>query len=379
MTGPSPDLPAYRTVKLLDYTEQTVAVASTTYLQTAIPELVIRENSVEMTLLEAAAIITGQEVYALNNLPQEVFDRLLVTFGVPRNPAVPGSALMRVTLSTTAAGTKLIPAGAGFRILLADGSAAEYRTTHAVTLNPADGLPQTFPVTAVTASANGNGTPIGTSASLVQTFSFIDAAQLGSAVSGGVDAETDDTFYPRAAARLRRQTSALVLAEQFKFAALDWPGVGRAQVFDKWNSTGTPGGTNLGHVTVAVADPAGIAISTDAATALTNSLTSQAIAGLNVHVVGPNSVSYALTIAVSPQTGTDPTALATAVRETVNSYLNPGQWPWGQRVYANDIIVLVGQVPGVARVTSVTGPGLSVVPGPLDLPATPGSVTVNIA
>lgn len=379
MTGPSPDLPAYRTVKLLDYTEQTVAVASATYLQTAIPELAVRENSVEMTLLEAAAIITGQEVYALNNLPQEVFDRLLVTFGVIRNPPVPGSALMRVTLSTTAAGTKLIPAGSGFRILLADGSAAEYRTTHAVTLNPADGLVQSFPVTAVTPSANGNGTPAGTSASLVQTFSFIDAAQLGTAISGGVDAETNDAFYPRAAARLRRQTSALVLAEQFKFAALDWPGVGRAQVFDKWNSVGTPAGTNLGHVTVAVADPAGIAISADSATGLRDSLTSQAIAGLTVHVVGPNPVTYTLSVGVTAQTGTDPTALAAAVKATINTYLNPGQWPWGGAVYANDIIVLAGQVPGVQRVTSVTGTGLNTTPGPLDLPATPGAVTVTVA
>lgn len=375
----SPDLPSYTIPTLLAYTEQDVLDAAVANFQLRQPDWQEQEGSVEVTLLESAAIVTGQLVYAMNQLPQAVSDIVFSVMGIPRKQATPATGSVRVTLSSSSAGLKLLPVGTSFRLQLADGTDGEVVINQAVTVNPADSLTPVVPVTMVASGASANGTPAGTTVQLVQGLSFIETAQLATALAGGSDAEEDDDYYPRAAARLRRQTLAIVVPEQFRFAALDWPGVGRAQVFDKWDGAGTYDSTDLGHVTVAVANVQGQAVTPAVKAALASSLTATAISGITVHVVDPLAVAYPLNFQIYVMPGYDGTAVAAAVTAEINAWLNPATWPWGGKLYANDVVARAARVAGVLRVGTINGTGLNVIPNPQTLPALPPQVTVTVA
>src|SRR4051812_7120024 len=85
-------------------------------LQLNIPEWIPQEGSTEVMLMESLALVIGQQVYALNQLPRVVLDGIIAIRGYFRKAAVPAAGQVQIKMSSTTIGTRTLPVGARFRI-----------------------------------------------------------------------------------------------------------------------------------------------------------------------------------------------------------------------------------------------------------------------
>ncbi|MBM9467266.1 baseplate J/gp47 family protein [Nakamurella leprariae] len=378
MTSPNPDLPAAVDLTLHDVSERDLVQAAVDAIRVRIPDWVPQEGHVEVLLIEAAALLIGQYSYGLNEIPRKVLDGVIQLDGVSRLPAIAAGGTVQVTIASTTSGIKLLPWGSRFRVALGDGTSIDLISDEQVQINPANGLTATVHVTAEYPGAAANGVPAGTAVQTVDVVQWVESAQLASALAGGADAESDAVFYARAAAIRRRRTDTLVTAENFETAALDVPGVGRAKGFSLWDGTGAPG-TDLGHVTVVVAAPDGTEVTGQVAAAVQSTLSGKSVAGLQIHVIDPDFQPFGIGVQITLAPGYTEAAVAAAVQADLQAWLAPAARPWGQRLWENEVVVRVGQVPGVARVVDITGPAIAITaPSPIMLPQSPIPVTVTV-
>lgn len=351
----NPDLPAPADLTLHTVTETQLVDAMIANMQIALPEWEAQEGATEILVMEAAALAIGQFVFALNQLPRVVLDGLVSLHGITRNPAVPASGQITVTLAAGSIGTRTLPAGARFRVDQDNGLTVDMLVAEDTVLNPADTLLGVVNVTADVPGAAPNGTPIGTSAVMVDSYTWIETAVVSLALHGGADIETDTVYYSRAAATLQEQSATLVTTAHFAAQALRNPAVGRAKAFSLWDGGGAVG-TMQGHVTVAIAAPDGTDVTGPVAAAVLTDLMALAVAGLQVHVVNFTHQAMTLTVTYTPAAGFDVPTVSVGIETVLRAWLNPATWPLSDTLTSvNQIILKIGTVPGVANVTSVTG------------------------
>lgn len=369
----SPDLPSPIDLLLHDVNEQDLVAAAIASIRTRIPEWVPNEANIEVMIVEAAALLVGQSVYAINQLPRTVLDGLLTLYGVTRKQAVAASGTVLVTMTTSTGGWRTLPAGTAFRVHLDSGITVDL-VSEAPT---SSGGSLTFPVSVVatTPGVLGNQIEASSRIDIVDSLSWVEAVAVSGTFTGGTDAETDALFHTRAALFLRRQTLTLVLPDHFLAAAMEVDGVGRATVVDRWNSVSGNPGDHPGHVTVVVSTLTGSAVSSDTVTDLGDRLRSGALASLTIHIVPPTLLPVTLAVAVVVETGFTSATVLAQVDQAVRSWLSPARWPWGQRLWPNDVIGVVARVPGVRRVGTVTSPQFSTIPTPRTLP---GALTLTV-
>lgn len=380
----SPDLPPAVTLTLLEMTEPQLVADMVAAVRTAIPTWVETEASVELTLMEAWALATGQVVYALNQLPAVVLQAVLTILGVTRRAASSAVGVVAVTMASGTVGAQTLPAGSLIR-LYTGGDTLDVYNPQPVTQNPTDGLTFTVPVVAVLGGTLPNGVSVGTTGNLLDALSWVESVAVSTALSGGTDSEVDAQFYPRAAAFLRRRTLTVVVPADFATSALEVAGVGRSLAIDKWNPVGIGGapptspGTIPGHITIAVADPSGAATPSGVKTAVTAKLVAGAHSALTVHVIDPNVVSVTVTAACTAASGYGTTDVHDRVVAALTAYLSPGRAPWSVVPTVYDVVSVIAAVPGVAHVTAVGGsyPGSSS-STPYDLPSPTPTITVTV-
>ena len=242
MTTPvTPDLPTPVDLTLHNVTETQLVDAMISDMQITVPEWEPQEGAVEITLMEAAALTMGQFIFALNQLPRVVLDGLVTLHGLTRNEAVSAIGQVQVTLASTTIGTRELPEGARFRVETDGGVSIDLVTVEPVSMNPTDSLVATVNVMAVEPGSLPNGIPAGTTALMVDTYTWIESAVISSTLGGGGDIESDAKYYARAAAELQGQSSTLVIDQQFSTQALRNDTVGRAKAFGLWDGAGAPG------------------------------------------------------------------------------------------------------------------------------------------
>lgn len=343
---------SYEDVSFIDSTsEDELVQAAVEKMQVSIPEWEPDESQTEMVLLQALAVMVGVEVYAINQLPETVLEQLLVLYGVERSPGVQARATVEFGVDESAP-TQTIPAGTRLRFTLdATGETYDLLTEELVTIVTSETLTGT--ATAVMEDVGGaiNGID-NAQLDVVDPLYFVEFARFASPLTGGADAETDESLFQRGSARLQRQVATLVLPAQFELALVEDDRVGRAKALNL-TKPGTAG-DSLGHITVVATDRSGNALTEDLMEELRLRLTDMALAGLTVHVVPPVYTNIDLVVDVIQNRPFNTDVVRANVEEQLRAYFSPLGWPWRTDVYATEVTSTAAKAAGVALVTRST-------------------------
>lgn len=371
----SPDVSGYVDLRLYDRTPADLLEVALADISSKFPGFAPRAGSVERVLLEALALLAAEQVYAINRLPSAIAVVLLRLFGADRSEGSPPTTTVTFNLVDDLGHT--IPAGT--RISLSSGSDGEsliFTTDVELVVDPGD-TSGTVAATAGIPTDEANNTPSGTAVALLDSVTSVETAELASAVVGGAPPESDAEWLDRGRARLLRLSDALVLARHFTEFALEHPEVTRATTIDLWNAD--TAATDTGHVTVAVAGPAGALLDASDKDDLEAEMENAAVAGLTVHVVDPTITDVDVEVTVKRLDGYSNAEVAAAVTDALADYLSPDTWAWGDTVRRNELIALIDRTAGVDYVETLTVPALDLTLtgiAPLARLGTP-TVTVN--
>lgn len=352
----SPDLTPYTDLVLYDRSPRDIVDRALLDAQVKLPGWTPREGNTEVVLIEAMALQVAELVYAINRAPGAVMEILMQLLGVTRSLGAPATGTVTVTVVDDTG--YAIAAGTAFRLALDTGDVVlESTATVAV---PPGSTSAVVDVTATTYGADPNGAPAGTPLDVISSAFYLEAAVLAADLAGGADVEDTGAWLERGVQRLARLTDSLVLPEHFTARALEDVRVGRANTIDLLDPAAGPAGSDLGHVTVVVADTAGAALSAGVMSDLEQALEESATANLDVHVVAPTVTDVDVTATVVRLTGHDPATVEADVIAALDAYLDPGAWEWGATVRRNELIALLDGVTGVDYVASITTPAADV-------------------
>lgn len=348
--------------------------AARTHLQAMFPEAALAPASVEMTVLEAQAVMAGPVALAFQKAPAQVVEHLMGLYGLYRSPGQRAFGKAKFLLSS-GQGTVTIPSGTLLRYNVDDyvGS-LDFVTTEQLNIITSESLEGEVHLEATENGTAHNGVPAGARLDTLDWMMQVESVEMSQTTRAGENAETDTSFEERAMAMLARQSSALVYAEQFESAALTRPEVGRAFAVNNWDAATSTAKT--GHVSVAVTDITGQSLPPSDRDGIQEMLQAQVISSLSVHVINPTYTTVNMSVTVEAAPGTNYADVQAAVIAALTARLNPRTWSWWNTITNLDIASWIDDVAGVARVVSVpTGITLSGV-APLPVPGTINA-TVN--
>lgn len=343
---PSPDQSQYNTLTLFDKSAYELIQQALADAQFKLPGYNPKVGTYEMVTQETTALMISELIYAVNRLPDAIMEIQMQNFGIARDLGTPPSVDVLITVVDTVGYT--IPAGVQFRLEDGSGNQIIFVTDVAATVTPS-ATTTTVNATATVNTDQWNGTVSGTSLALISPISFIQNAETASVASGGASPETDDEWRTRGVELFQSLSAVLVLPDQFTAKALTISGVDRAYTKDDWNVDTAA----TGHVTIAVTDSAGAALSGDDKTEISEQLDSQAMAALEIHVVDPDYNPVDIAVTAVAQSGYVVSDVQSSIQDALEAYLSPATWGWGDTLYVNELISLIDHVTGVERVTSV--------------------------
>lgn len=338
----------YLGVSVDDRDPQAIFDSMLALAETRLPQWEPRNGSLEVVLVEAAAVGMADLVYAANRVMGSMVEGLISLYGVTRDEGTPATGTVRLTL--TGSPTTTIEEGTLFRIEDADSMLV---ATESVEVTGG-----TLDVAVATTDTGGylNSIVAGTVCDPVVAVPHLANCVLHTDLNGGADAEDDLAFLTRAATRFARVTSSLVVPDHFTAYALEQPYVKRAVAVDQYDHDGgnSPGDDD-GFLTVYVYGT-GAQVTTDQKSALEESMQAQCASILTMTVEHATPVSVNVTAAVTKATGYDTTELEAAIEAALESV-----WSWqtsgfGADVEPLDVQAVIESVPGVDSVTSLTLP-----------------------
>lgn len=340
-------------------------------LATRLPEWIPRNGSLEVIYLEAVAVAAGEAAAAANAEVGAVVEAILTTmYGVARLPGTTATGDLTLTFDTTV--TTVLPTGTSF--LLPDYD-VELLSTADVTVTAT--TTATVPVQTASPTSAVNGL---TSTAAVDVLDAIPNALtvvIDGTLTGGSDPESDTAYIARAQNRLARVTSSLVVVDHFAAYVLEDGRASNAVGIGAWDGTLiATAGTDGGHVTVACYGR-GAQLSSDVRTELAAAMQPLTAAGITVHVNEADLTTVDVTVTVTKTTGADSATVQAACEAALTDWLAPETWTFGADVIKNDIIVLLGQVEGVASVGTPSAPAADVTI-PIDGLPTPGTLTITV-
>ena len=353
---PPVDLTGYIDLRLYDVSDQEIVDTAIAAAQLNLPGWIPNEANTEVIVIEALALEIAEAIVAVNRLPGAVAVAILGIIGVTRDLGAPPTATATITFGDLLGHT--VPAGTRIHLPLADGSTVTFLVEPpglVVAPGSGDGVASLIGDTYTSAA---NGTPIGTVLTMADRLPFVDSVVLATAVADGRSPESDDEWRDRGVDRLSRLTEALVLPRHFVAAALEDPLVGIAMGLDSYDpdDVGVPG-DHPGHMTVAVLDEAGAALSAPTKAALEASMEASAVAILDVHIMDATVVTVDVDATVVPTAGAVWATVEASVIAGIEAYIDPIAWSQregGDTIYLNEMISLIDQISGVDRVVSVT-------------------------
>jgi uncharacterized phage protein gp47/JayE len=326
--------------------QATFDAALAKYLELA-PSARPRNGSVEAILLEAIATANADTIYALNRVIGLVVEGILGLYGVPRFPGASATGTVTLTLDgtrtlTVTAGQRLSDPVTGLVLVVTANTTVTSGTTVAV------------PVRTQEAGGAGNAITVGTAIDLLDSIPYVVSATVTTALTGGSDPESDDTYIDRASTVLARVTSSLVLPVHFIAYCLEDPRVNRATAIDLYQPGGTIG-ADTGHLTVYTYGYSA-QLSAGIREELRASMHAISAAMITVHVEPATLVTKAVTYEVTALPGYTSVALQAAISAALTSWMTPNTWTWGADIRQTDIIALIADIPGVDFVNAVTVP-----------------------
>lgn len=343
----SPDQSRYTSMTLYDRDPYGLVSRALVDAGAKLPGWTPRVGALEFVMIEALAQIVSEEIYAINRVPDGIAEVLIGNFGIARGQGAPPKATVTFKLADNLGHE--IPAGTVIRLPQAGLDPIDFATDVAVVV-PVGSNSVTASVTGTTNTVNANGVPANSILSVVTPVAYVDLVTLASVPSGGADPETAEEWRDRAITRLGRLTDSLVLPKHFSARALEAPEVGRAITRDNWNvDVGA-----VGHVTVAVADVGGNALTALAMAALQADMDAAAFGAISVHVAPPTYNAVTVTSNVVALSGYVVADVQQAAADALDDYLSPSSWSWNGVVRKNEIIALLDGVDGVDYVVDVS-------------------------
>jgi uncharacterized phage protein gp47/JayE len=242
--------------------------------------------------------------------------------------------------------------------LTGDDSASRSATGGTVTPSsvvPAIGL---IPVQSANVTSTYNGLPAGTALNLLSVSPQVASVALGTILTGGSEAETDDEYFSRATSTLNRLSIGLVTAEQIQGFVLEvnrFSEVHRAAVSDSTtagrvqntvgsmliaaapvdtSSTNLLSGVGDGSLNV---DDVGYGVLDE----IYDAVAARIHASLDVAVTHPAFVKINVLATVGLPDGAAAVDVITACENALNEYLSANTWPWDKTVRVNEIVVLL--------------------------------------
>lgn len=355
---PSPDVRQYVDLTLFDRDEQDIFSNALADAQYKLADWIPREGNTEVVLLEALALEVAELVFAVNRVPGAVTEVLLRLFGLERDTGAPATATVIFTLADTLGHE--VPAGTRLRLDMGAGNLVDFTTDVGVAVPPGQ-LTGSVLITAVDNGTLAHGATVGVALEILDAISFVETVALTSVPANGRDEETGDAFLTRGVGALSRLVTTLVLPTHFTSYALTKPYVYRATTLDNYDP-GQAGavGTHPGHVTVAVAGPAGGIVATADKNALLAEMEAAALANLAVHIADPTVTNVNVTATVKGLSGYTAATVQANVTAVLDEYLNPDTWPWSATVRYNELIARIDRAEGVDYVVSVAAPAADV-------------------
>jgi uncharacterized phage protein gp47/JayE len=281
--------------------------------------------------------------------------------------AVP--ATVNVTFTALDVQGYTIPAGTAAGIRDTSGVLWAFETQADVII-PA-GTTTVTPVTMVATEEGASASNLGAAAApmeIISALAFLaSVTQLG-ASAGGTDAEEDEDYLNRLAKELELQSPRPILPGDFATFSRNIAGVGRALAIDGYDAVA---GTynNARTITVAVTDINGVAAGSTVKANVLAALQAAREVNFLIYVIDPTPNTIDVTYDVKMFPGFTAVDVQAAINAALAEYLSPATWgnpPFGDphtwlqqtKVKVNDLIVVIGNVPGVQDVNSVsTRPG----------------------
>lgn len=229
---PSPQITRYVDMDLYDSSPQAIFEIGLNTLKERIPGWTPREGNVEVVLMESLAEMVSEAVYAINRVPDAVFQTLMTMFGVKYQEGQLPIGHFLFHLDTTAAIT--IPEGTEIALLV-DGlndpiifkTDSEIQSLGGVGM---DLIPAQCTGDTPTDAANGMVDSLPNRASMVSPIARVISVTLDPdfdpAVYDGQSPETDDEFFDRSASVISRANTSLVTGRDIQTFLNEQPVVG---------------------------------------------------------------------------------------------------------------------------------------------------------
>ena len=244
-----------------------------------------------------------------------------------------------------------------FTITMTDSAS---RTGASGTVTPAATIPATGLVAAQTSTIDSgyNGLAAGTALNLLSVIPAVSTAKLGTSLTGGASAETDDEYFTRATATMSRLSTALVTASQAEGFVLDvnrFPDVYRCKVSDTTSAGRVTGISGSMLIVVAPVDFTSTNVLTGLGDgSITNTSSSYGVldevrdavavrihSGLSTTVTHPALLTVTVTASVKAPDGSSAYDAEVACEAALADYLSANTWPWDTTIRVNELIVLL--------------------------------------
>lgn len=304
-------------------------------------------------------------------------------FGVPAFQAEPAEQRVELTLSAAdILGPDFVVVGtttAGVEVSL------QLPDTTGLPIGPTE-----VTMYAITPGEDGNGIALGPLAIATATASVVSAVAVTAPSSGGRDAETLDAYLDRLTGVLATLRFGGVRADDLAALARNVDGVHRAYGVDLYDPA-IPGTPQERTATVFPIDAAGQPVSAGVKANLVNYLEQLREINFVVKAADPGYTAITINYTAIGDAGTVPAALETEIDVTLGAYLSPAIWgsttadpqAWtsSPAVRHLDLARVIGQVPGVAYVQSLTingGTADVALATPVGLPAANATISGTV-
>lgn len=352
----------------IDSDPETLVQGALLELTQQIPGFVAKEAHLEVWLLEVAARLNAETLYAASTVPDLIFRYFGESLmGVPPIEARSAETLSHWLMIDNAGYT--IPAGTVVAFQLTGDRLVPFVTMDTVVVAPGSIEALAVRLKAVQQGTLSNGIgPAGLM--LVDSLAYVLSLEATQVTSGGVDQETDKSYMGRLSDELRILSPRFVLARDAAVLARRISGAYRAIAIDNYNTVDSTYG-NPRMITVAVVDAAGLPVPTDVKNEVQAYLLSLREINFIINVTNPTytPISVVFAVVADPNYSLDDVSFRTA--DAIRAYLNPAVWGGGDqtppvwrassnRVRYLEVSQVINEVPGVDYITTLLVNGDSV-------------------
>lgn len=349
---PSPSIQRYVDMEVYDSDAQTIFADAINRMVINVPGWVPREGNIEVVLMETLAEMVAETIYAINRVPDAVFQTLMALFGMDYQ----GGRLPKGHFLIQLADSDPITIPAGTEIALKVEGANEPLIFTVDTETTTPGGDDTVQVLCTgdipTDAANGMNDTMPNPASMVTPLTRVVSVTLDPAfdpaVYDGISPESDDEFFDRAAGTLSRTVKSMVTGEDIAVFVREDEEIGAANYEVEGNGYNITMYGLVGEITTEKRD------------ALLASIYANIVPGMPVVFEDPVVVALTVTAEIVVQPAYDSATVISYVKNALaTKYSVKAGW-WATTPTVTDIALAIIGVPGVKAINgaiSITGGG----------------------